>query len=311
MIEIYRDTAERVELRLYVSGQRVNSTTPVTVAVADVEGEVITVSSPADVETDDSGKEVYSYIINLDATTHERTLNVTWSYNLYGVDATKVDVVDVVTPYCTPDEVFTFDPNVAKSFTWEQVRAMEKQVRRIIDNYTGQRFGKSTGTRQIIGQGNCQLLLAERLISVTNVDGYNVLTTGGPTNGSLYRVRGDGWILGVVAEPESLDTAYTSNVISAPSADWEAQPGGFVDNYTYTIDGTWGWDRVPAAVNQAALLLIQQFLCPDTEYRDRYIDNVRAADWRYEFNPAAFAGTGNVVVDQLLGPYRLVFMTVI
>lgn len=308
MIEIYRDTAEKVELKLYVSGNRVDADDAVTVAVTDVNGDVITASSPTDEEVDASGKKVYSYIINLDATTHERSLNVVWSYTLLGTDATKTDVVDVVTPYCTPDEVTSFDPNVGTTFTYEQIRNAEKQVRRIIDNYTGQKFGKYTGTNAIIGQGEGQLLLPERLISVTNIEGYNVLTTDDPTNGALYRVRGDGWVLGVVAEPDQLG-GVTNGVIYAPGC--EPQAGGFKDNYVYEVEGVWGYDRVPADVNQAALILIQQMLCPDTEYRDRYIDNIRAADWRYEFNPSAFSGTGNVVADQLLAPYRRINFTVI
>jgi hypothetical protein len=85
----------------------------------------------------------------------------------------------------------------------------------------------------------------------------------------------------------------------------------FVDGVEYVVEGVWGYQDVPGDVKQAARLLVQDYSCDESLWRERYIDSVRAGDWRFEFNAQAFAGTGNVQADQILSGYRRATMVVI
>jgi hypothetical protein len=71
----------------------------------------------------------------------------------------------------------------------------------------------------------------------------------------------------------------------------------------YNISGQWGWNSVPAAVQEAAALLAHDYACADVLYRDRYLTSMTAADWRIQFNAGAFSDTGNVRANQLLEEY--------
>jgi hypothetical protein len=104
------------------------------------------------------------------------------------------------------------------------------------------------------------------------------------------------------------DYVYT-NVIRDPDSMWNR--GGFRDNVVYTIDGVWGYDEVPTGVKEAALIMIEEALCPQAVYRERYLKAISGDGWRYEFVGAAYSGTGNVIADQLLEEYRRTAITVI
>lgn len=237
----------------------------------------------------------------------DRDFVIKWAFDYVegGVTKTyKTEVpVSVVTPYANIAEIREILGTQSAQFTDSQIRRAERAIRGVINSFTGQSFGRFEGTRKVIGAGDGQLRLPQRLVSISSITGANLVYT----LGDYYAVRGDGWYLGFATPSPDGDWVFT-HVIRDPDSLYD---GGFRDNVVYNITGVWGYEDLPSDVKEAALLLIEKHLCPDTEYRDRYIDSVRAADWRYEFNPQAFNGTGSVVADQLLEPYRRYGMTVI
>jgi len=77
----------------------------------------------------------------------------------------------------------------------------------------------------------------------------------------------------------------------------------FKEGVIYPISGVWGYEAVPESVKEAARLLVNDYACADSQYRDRYLTSMTAADWRIQFNSGAFVRTGNVRADQLLSEY--------
>jgi hypothetical protein len=214
--------------------------------------------------------------------------------------------VKVVTPYVTLDEIKEAIPDISTYASDSEILRVEKRVRGIIDTYTGQKFGRFVGRRQVIGAGDIQLKLPERLVSLTDLDGSNVLQ--GVNIPDFYSVRGDGYYLGVSTTIPEGDYVF-ENVIRDPDSMWNR--GGFRDNTVYTVDGVWGYDEVPTGVKEAALIMIEEALCPQAVYRERYLKAISGDGWRYEFVGAAYSGTGNVIADQLLEEYRRTAITVI
>ncbi len=309
MIEIYKDTAERIELKLYLSGDRVNSTAPVKITVTDSKtGEILANDSTAVVTVDSSTKELYSYIVNLDATRQERSLKAVWSYEILGFEGARTDLVDVVTPYVTPDEIISFDPSVGQNFTYEQIKNSEKQIRGIINAFTGQSFGQYHDIKPVIGNNDTRIDLPEKLLTFVGMKSYDRLLDDTYQN---FRLRNDGWTVDTtVSVFDDTSKIYTETPVVGgyyrPKSDLF-----FREDTSYLVEGIWGYERVPSEVNQAALILVQQNLCPESEYRDRYISKISAADWKYEFDMGAYSGTGNVMADQLLWPFRRLSMKVI
>lgn len=181
----------------------------------------------------------------------------------------------------------------------------ERIVRRIIQSLTGQGFGFSYGSRAIIGTGERVLHLPQRLINLTGVS-LNVYPYDAIPFGAI-NITGGGWALSTGSGPEYLtakmappeDAIYSSNgVIVVP---------GFVNrwdaNNVYVITGSWGYEGVPHDISEAAAILIDDYNCNEDTYRNKFIANMRSADWRIEFDPRTWSGTGNVKADQLIAPY--------
>jgi hypothetical protein len=185
---------------------------------------------------------------------------------------------------------------------------LERRIRGVITNYTGQTFGRYVGSREVTGAGDGELKLGYRLVQLENIAGSNIVySEDGIMVPGYYTVRGDGWYVGASNPLPDGDYVF-ENVIRVPDCSYTAS---FRDNVVYTIDGIWGYQDVPADVKEAALILAEDELCPQAEYRDRYLKSISGDGWRYEFNPNAYYGTGSVIADQILEQYRRSTMVVI
>lgn len=292
MSEVYRNSTEFVHLDIYGD---VADTLP-TAAVRRGETTIpVTVQGPETV----GDAERWTAVIGFAHTQNVGELSVIWTFAIDGVQATKTDYLDVVVPLV---EVGTIreELEIGDEISDEQIIRSERRVRRIIENVTGQHFAPYQGTYIGTELPDGSVRLPQRLLSLTSVNGV--------ANSLLYVLAGGGWRLAIVY-PRKRDgfRAYGGEVpIIDPFAQFRApQP-----NKVY-VTGNWGYERIPSDIVEAALILIEQQLCPETLYRERYIKTMTAADMRFEFNPGAYAGTGNVIADQILAKYIPTNMAVI
>ncbi len=246
---------------------------------------------------------VLSFDLPFHLVQNDKTLDVQWSFDYVESDSTysysNNFPVRVVTPILPLDAIARI-LDVQESD--ESVAEIEKVVRKIIQAHTGQSFGKFVGTKSITGSGEPHLRLPARLLRLRKVNNSANLLPN-------LVVRGDGWYIQNLnwgIPPLKADfhgLHYLSNgVIEAPIG---IKRYSWAENVEYVIDGDWGWDAVPGAVQEAARILINDYSCADSAYRDRYIQSVSAVDWRMEFNSGAYSETGNVKADQLLNNYVL------
>lgn len=300
-MEIYRNTLANVDLKV-----------PVTALVGtfDVkayEGDTLLYTFPT--VTSIAGG--YRVTLPFSLVQADKSIQIKWKFDYTESSATKTynytTNVDVVTPYVTLDEIKAAIPEAEQSSDAELTR-LERRIRGVIDNFTGQSFGRYVGTRRIIGSGDNELKTDYRLVQLDNIAGSGIIySSDGISSPGLYTVRGDGWYVGF-SNPIPTGDYVFENVIRDPDS-YYARP--FNDNVVYTITGVWGWDDVPAEVKEAALILCEDELCPQSEYRDRYLKSISGDGWRYEYVPNAYYGTGSVTADQLLEPFRRSTMTVI
>jgi hypothetical protein len=302
-MEIYRNELADVSLKVPVT----SSTGTIDVEAYDGSTLLHTFS------TVDAISGGYSVTLPFSLVDRDSEFVVRWklNYNEDGVSKSYMHdtSVRVVTPYVTSEEITEAIPDISSYATPAEIVRVERRIRGVIENYTGQKFGRFVGKRQVIGAGDIQLKLPERLVNLTDISGSNVLfdSTGHAVPGA-YSIRGDGYYLGVSNPTPEGDYVF-ENVIRDPDSMWNR--GGFRDNVVYTVDGVWGYDEVPTNVKEAALILIEEALCPQAVYRERYLKAISGDGWRYEFVGAAYSGTGNVIADQLLEEYRRTAITVI
>jgi len=265
---------------------------------------------------------------------HINDIVVTWNFAITAASNefyAEKQTYEVITPYLSKNELKAIfdDQNPSDEDLWQA----EAAARHVIDAFTGQSFGfVPNKTITLEGHGEHAVKLPQRLI---NLSGISTLTSVLEPRAAI--VVSDGWYLkkGWAHElsPISNESAYwgeyhsgvfDNNIYSDPDGDGEppivgplnSRPGGVIvapggrgqstpwkDDYPFAITGDWGYKQVPAAVKEAAKLLVNDYACGEALWRDRYLKSIYSADWRIEFSSRSWESTGNVRADQLLSEY--------
>lgn len=234
---------------------------------------------------------------------------VAWSYSVAGNDYVRKFNYEIVTPYLSIADVKSVVPEATDA----QAIDIESGVRHLINAHTGQSFGGGVKTLTVEGNGEDGLHLPERLRAIS---GLSSLTAQLNTAGVI--ITSDGWYIKKkwLDELSSIETTQEywgdsryGGVIVVPTAD--TRPQEWRRNYPFQITGLWGYDHVPEPVVQAARLLVADYSCMEAKYRDSYLESIKAADWRMQFNARSWENTGNVRADQLLSQYVLLNWLVI
>jgi len=240
-------------------------------------------------------------------TQFDGNLKIIWTGDDSGTPFSRVQHVDVRSPIVPINRLRTLFTNT----NWGPVELaeLENNIRLVIEAHTGQSFGYELGFKQVTGTGEKRMALPQRLNRLYTVQ-------GGPV--TYFTVSADGWYLNLgwknymgIKEmpPEDYieNVTVVSGVIYVPDTYWKK----FHRGTTYTIEGEWGYPNVPEDVQEAALLLANDFGSGENLYRDRYLEAIKAGDWNLTFNEGAFRGTGNARADGLLEKYRRQGMVII
>lgn len=237
-------------------------------------------------------------------TQYDGELKVVWTG---GGGFERTQYVEVISPLVPMSRLRTlFD---ASNLSNAELAELENNVRLVIEAYTGQKFGYEVGTKYVVGNGEKRIALPIRLAKLSTI-------VGGPVG--YFSVSNDGWSLYIhnknyLTIKEMPPEEYVDNVqlvggvIHVPDTYWKK----FRVGVEYGITGEWGYSSVPADVQEASLLLANDFGTGENLYRDRYLEAIKAGDWNLTFNQGAYRGTGNARADNLLEKYRRQGMVII
>lgn len=248
---------------------------------------------------------IYTLGLTWKETQFDGDLEIRWEGGTLEDPFVRTTLVSVITPLVPLSKLQTLFSDT--NWTDAELSELEEKTRVFIESYTGQSFGYLSATYAVVGSGEQRLLLPRRLIKFSAISG------GIP---SYFTLASDGWQLLIrsknyleikEAPPEEFSQAWTHGVIVVPEVYWRK----FRSGAEYLITGEWGYYTVPADVQEAAMLLANDFACGDSIYRDRYLELIKAGDWNMKFSPGAYRGTGNARADQLLDKYRRTGMVII
>lgn len=296
MAEIYRNSLHYAYLN--IKGDTADET-PTADLVAGGTTTPLLVNGPETV----GGEERWTATIDFNLTQNVGEVKVVWHVIVNAVETVKADYFDIVVPLVSVSEARE-ELDIPVDITDDQIIVAERKARRIIERFCGQKFEPTNETIIVKGRGDKILRTPKRVISI---DEFTEFRTGLATAG--YEIRGDGWEL-----LRTLQYYYDEVLtVTGPIYDPFRSYGTYTWPYglEYNVTGLWGWERVPSPVYDAALVLIEQRLCPESMYRDSYLETMKSSDWNLTINSAAYDATGNVVADHLLSPYRVVQAAVI
>jgi hypothetical protein len=186
------------------------------------------------------------------------------------------------------------------------LKIAERYARKLIDAYTNQFFDERYIKEIAYGNGTDTLPLRTRCFDwyTLRENGVVVIDRGLNINNFGYTIKVSDTEYGITVDRTNFldNIVYTANGMVPPTIHDSAY-GAFKKDCLYTVQGWYGWKRVPDNVSEACLVLMQQYFEKDRAWKDKYVKNISTSDWKFEFLDKAHTGTGNLYADQLLAPY--------
>ena len=316
MQTITTNTQEKIQLQVFSDGVLTQADSLPTLQIFDADNNSAPIpgcSSLNAFDEDPSG--IYTFLLTPAITNTNRVLQVVWSYSLGGVEAQEISFYSVETVYASVDDIIDFlgygsTPSEINYHDIKEIQSAEKLARTIIDGYTGQKFITYYGSQEIMGIGADAIELTERILTIDqffendqlmidntqnpvyNIFGYSLVTTPTKFGVRLYNPEWD----------ISYEGGYDPTVLYY---------GRFRDQSRYKFVGQMGYSYVPGDIKMAAILLVNDILSNDYNWRVKYLSKVNLSEISFQMADGAFNGTGNVNVDNILDQYRHVNIVII
>jgi hypothetical protein len=213
----------------------------------------------------------------------------------------------ITRPYVNPLEMGTTASEINEYKMYELI------ARSIIDTYVGDGFynhklvintsGNGADYFPIWHDANKVLKVYENNILVYDIDSpedydyeYGILLD----NSAIYRTE----IAYANEERNRTENNLTKIATAHGDLGYVAYvPTDFPKGYDYTFILDVGYRAVPADVEVATKLLIEDIRCGKLDYYKRYITNYNTDQFRIQIDKSMNSGTGNMMVDRILDKY--------
>lgn len=316
MQNIIRNSQEKIYFNILKDGIGVIPVTLPRVSVYDADSNLTAItgySNLTSTEDDETGE--FFIWLNPNITNVNRVLEVVWTYLVDGITANQTDYYKVETTYSDPNEIMDFlgfgsAPSDINYHDPKELVSAEKLARTIIDGYTMQSFGRYYGTQEQIGIGSDSIELTEKMIKLYKVYENGLLVVD---NTVTPKVNSFGF---------EVEISPTGKAIRIVNPGWDIRYdnqvdptimyyGKFRDQARYKFEGDIGYKYVPEDIKIASMLLVNDIISNDFNWRNKYLKKVNLSEISFEMAGGAFNGTGNIAVDNILDLYRNLNMMVI
>lgn len=268
-MEIYRNSVQDLEFRFY----RNRVLTDVD-AIPTVSLKLNGVSLPSRTASH-SGTGVYAVQLLYADTFEEGEVTAEWTFAFNGVTTNKIEYHKVVTPYVDLNYLYELSQDD------DEIKWAEVFSRKQIDKYTAQSFGLHKDWIKSPGNGSQYLILPERIVTVTHI------------------YENDTEIWGDVANDYDIGITRSAFALQANGDTFAT----FKEGVSYEVWGEFGYKHVPEDVADCARMLVDDYLCKDKAWKEKYVKKLSNGDWSVEFDGRVFSGTGNSIVDAILSDY--------
>jgi hypothetical protein len=312
--QVNNGSFEKIEVVINKNGQQVNADGDVLVKIYDADDSTNTIiSSGSAVNEPPLG--IYTYQLTPSITALNKIIRADWTYSIDSSSVVQSSFYEIVTPYTSISDIIDYygygtKPSDTNYRPYVQIAQAERLARTVINGYTGQKFGKRTGSQEVFGNGSDACFLTEPMLALTKMYENDRLVYD--TTGSVaYNTFGF-----------PLEITSTGKTVRIVNVDWDVRYdnnidpsvlyyGRFRNNSRYRFEGTIGWNYVPPDVKLSATLLAGDYLSNDATWRIKYLNDVSMSEVSFKLHNGAFNGTGNLLVDNMLDSYRNVGIVII
>jgi hypothetical protein len=231
-----------------------------------------------------------------------------FSYSVSGTTYVQNRIFNVYTPYITYEEFFEEYPELEEGFG-AKFEKSERQVRNIINTFTGQSFDAVYDKTILMNGGNTENLhlplpiytLKRVIADVGTTDEEIIHDSSDPTLDNLEKIR---------TQPFNFSSSYYIRwkKFFVDSINVMLYTNKFKPKTTYSIYGDFGWQYVPDNVTQAAALILADMMNDDSMYRRHGFFAVDLDIVKLQSKNSFYESTGNIDADTLLMDYTLFIM---
>ena len=316
MQNIQVGSQEKVYLYVYSNGVLTQADSLPTLSIYDADNDTSPISgfsSVSPVDEPDAGE--YSFLLTQAVTNTVRVLELRWTYVINGLTVTQTDFYQVQPIYSSVSEIIDFlgygaTPSDINYHSISDIQNAEKLARTIIDGYTGLKFYLRYDSQEMFANGSDALQLIERMTSVDQMYEDDILVVDNTQNpafntfGFNLNLTQTGYVVRIYDPAWDIryDNQVDTNVLYY---------GRFRDNSRYKLVGQIGYKYVPEDIKIASMLLVNDILSNDYNWRNKYLSKVYLSEISFEMSKGAFNGTGNITVDNILDQYRNINMMLI
>jgi hypothetical protein len=233
-------------------------------------------------------------------------------------EAVVEDNLEIARPYVNPRTLATTATDIAIYTEYESL------ARAIIDAVTpGFYFNKTY--IEVVGQGTDYVPLWERThkvlkayenaeltydssLEVPAIGSYNYLITKDKTAITKDPVQATDSLNRAERRYAKIPVAPSDSISMFDTEDSgntaTIVPGvGFPEGADYIFQVETGYKVVPYDIQDATLMLIEDIKCGKLDYYKRYVKIYETDQFKIDFDPKQFNGTGNILVDKILNKY--------
>lgn len=311
MIEVPLGSSYRFEISVSYDGEPSSPDGAISVDVFSESGDSI-ISDIMQQDIYDTSK--FYYIMLGEVTATEQDIKVVSSYEIDGVEYVETRFVRVSQPYVTVEEIvaelgYSLEPQDPRYVSERDLVLAERLARLQINYTTGRKFGLYSGTQEAYGLDSDTLMFPERMVSFSKLEQNGEVVYDSDNGINLI-----GYALSLTPTGQGVRASYAEDlefIYAPPQSTWQSPRFRFKSGNLYKVYCNMGWSAVPFDIKQAALILVSDNMHRDAGWRERYISKFSTGQIQMEFRDEAFAGTGNLIVDRLLAPYKMSGMRVI
>lgn len=227
----------------------------------------------------------YSYILNVSISNVANSQAYAWTFQ---------ESYEVIRPYGT----FT-SGTASENDAWHK---NESLARAIIDSVVIGGFYSKIKTVEETGNGTDYLSIWDRFYDIDSVteNGLDI------TEAIVFSPNKSALMKTYTEYPQRNRSESAPLIIPGGSGDLSPYGFNYVDfpaGANYFITGKFGYQYIPSDIKQAADLLVHDISCGKLDYYTRYVTTYNTDQYRIQFDPKMFSGTGNIIVDRILQNY--------
>lgn len=245
---------------------------------------------------------VFTVTLNSDSTAYDRNLKIEYVTTSGSGAYNDLQYASLVRPYATIAQIRSI-ADVSDSVTNAAIQKLERRARLNLNAFIGFDFYKKKKSLTVYGNNTDVLTLPENIFRIDSIYEDDILIY--ERDNSTYQLEfpleigpSSNRIKIVNSEEESKE------ILEFPKFSVFYYEGIFKKDHAYKIDGIWGWEYIPADIEEATALLVNDYLCNDFNIRNKNIAQLSNDSYDIKYAADAATGTGNLTVDNLIAHYR-------